>query len=319
MPWLVGIDEAGYGPNLGPFVLGSVAVYLPDGAPSCAEVLRPVVRRAAEDDDGRLLVDDSKQVYVGRNGLAKLERGVLPVCVPAVPTDPWTVGDCFTHLAARTAQDNLSGEKWYEPRDPLPVALDLQEWAELAGRVGAAGRGAGFAWGPVRTVVIPAPRFNALLDHWHSKAAVEATAVIALLQEARGLPGAEPLSFVVDRLGGRTHYAAIIQTAFPDGWVHGVEEGAERSWYIVAGLERAVSLCFQPRAESDHLPVALASMMCKYIREVCMRQFNRFWQAHVPGLKPTAGYPTDAARYFRAIQKAMQDLGLGADQVWRRK
>src|SRR5947209_10211169 len=100
MPWLVGIDEAGYGPNLGPVVLTSVAVRLPDGLPPVAELLRPVVRRAAEPDDGRLLIDDSKQVYVGPHGLAKLERGVLPVLAPEVPASAWTVGDYATRVGA---------------------------------------------------------------------------------------------------------------------------------------------------------------------------------------------------------------------------
>ena len=30
MPWVVGIDEAGYGPNLGPLVQAAVALRLPD-------------------------------------------------------------------------------------------------------------------------------------------------------------------------------------------------------------------------------------------------------------------------------------------------
>ena len=30
MPWVVGIDEAGYGPNLGPLVQSAVALRLPD-------------------------------------------------------------------------------------------------------------------------------------------------------------------------------------------------------------------------------------------------------------------------------------------------
>ena len=52
--------------------------------------------------------------------------------------------------------------------------------------------------------------------------------------------------------------------------------------------------------------VALASMLCKYLREVCMRQFNRFWEKHVPGIEPTAGYPVDAKRFYEAIQAAME-------------
>ena len=48
MPWVVGIDEAGYGPNLGPLVQAAVSLYLPDGDPAGWDTLKPVVRRAHE-------------------------------------------------------------------------------------------------------------------------------------------------------------------------------------------------------------------------------------------------------------------------------
>ena len=62
-----------------------------------------------------------------------------------------------------------------------------------------------------------------------------------------------------------------------------------------------ITVTFRPRADGDSVAVALASMLCKYLREVCMRQFNRFWATHVPGIKPTAGYPGDAKRFFDEI------------------
>ncbi len=79
MAWIVGVDEAGYGPNLGPFVMTSVACRADDAlADACLwSALRPAVRRAADIDDGRLAVDDSKAVYSTTRGLAALERGVL--------------------------------------------------------------------------------------------------------------------------------------------------------------------------------------------------------------------------------------------------
>ena len=78
MPWVVGIDEAGYGPNLGPLVQAAVALHLPDDDPAGWETLKPVVRRCDEKADGRLLIDDSKKVYT-RGGLAALERGVWSI------------------------------------------------------------------------------------------------------------------------------------------------------------------------------------------------------------------------------------------------
>ena len=74
-----------------------------------------------------------------------------------------------------------------------------------------------------------------------------------------------------------------------------------------------------PRADAEHFCVALASMVSKYLREVLMLEFNRFWQGHVPGLKPTAGYPGDAARFFDAIRPAAKLLGIPEAALWRRK
>jgi hypothetical protein len=60
-------------------------------------------------------------------------------------------------------------------------------------------------------------------------------------------------------------------------------------------------------------------MASKYLRELLMLEFNRFWCGQVPGLKPTAGYPGDSSRFFAAIQPALERLGLPEEAVWRRR
>ena len=85
------------------------------------------------------------------------------------------------------------------------------------------------------------------------------------------------------------------------------------------GLDRPVTAVFRPRADAGGGPVAVASMLAKYLREVCMRQFNRYWAGHVPGLKPTAGYPVDAKRFYADIRPAMAKLGVAEAAVWRVK
>jgi hypothetical protein len=123
----------------------------------------------------------------------------------------------------------------------------------------------------------------------------------------------------VDKLGGRHFYAPLLNEAYPGGWVRVIREGPDRCDYEIEGLGRQVSLCFEPRADGTHLNVALASMAAKYLREVCMRQFNRYWTAKVPGLAPTAGYPGDASRFYEVIRGVLIADGVDEKLVWRER
>jgi ribonuclease HII len=103
MAWMIGIDEAGYGPNLGPLAVAasawwveeekaeggrrkaetaksSVSVLAAVGRPRSSTVclykrLAKIVCRAAS--ERKLAIADSKQLYKPGQGLAQLERGVL--------------------------------------------------------------------------------------------------------------------------------------------------------------------------------------------------------------------------------------------------
>jgi ribonuclease HII len=318
MAWIIGIDEAGYGPNLGPFVMTAVACRVPDGLgqPDLWQLLNAVVRKADDDaeEDGRILVDDSKLVYSAARGLAELERGVHALLMrgPSFPT--------LHHFLEGVAADDVTeirAEPWYHgnsaiPRlaDPAPPAIGVEQ----------ACAGAGVAFRLIRCVVVCPPRFNAVLDAHGSKGAVLSEALRRLLRCCREtLPGDDRLLFFVDKHGGRNTYAAQIHHALAEGVVVVRQEGMSRSVYDVVGLNRKMHLTFQPRADREHFCVALASMTSKYLRELLMAEFNQFWQKHAPGVKPTAGYPGDAARFFKDITPAAQRLGIGEAALWRRK
>src|SRR5262245_51396934 len=103
MPWLIGIDEAGYGPNLGPLVMTAVASRVPPEHASGKlwTVLRAAVRRPSQPDDGRLCVDDSKEVFSQTRGLLELERAVLAaVALPAAEEGrDLVLADFLDHLS----------------------------------------------------------------------------------------------------------------------------------------------------------------------------------------------------------------------------
>jgi len=320
MAWIVGVDEAGYGPNLGPFVMTSVACRVDDAhADGCLwQALRPAVRRAADADDGRLAVDDSKAVYNTTRGLAALERGVLAALWRGAASDP--LGTFLSHFCAGSVVTELGGEAWYAGTGGLPGHAPAEEIAAAAARFDEACTAAGVGGWKACSVVVCTPRFNALLDAAGTKGAVLAHALAELLRAARWLvPADESLTFHIDKHGGRNTYTAQIQDALAADFVQPLREGMSASVYRVHGLGREMRLTFRPRADSAHFCVALASMVSKYVRERLMEEFNRFWLERTPGLKPTAGYPGDAKRFYDAIRPMAERLGIAEAALWRRK
>lgn len=316
MAWIIGIDEAGYGPNLGPFVMTAVSCRVPDEVAQINlwQLLGRAVRQAGDPDDGRLLIDDSKVVYSTSRGLLGLERGVQAALAKADSLRALLEATCANGLA------ELSSEVWFAGDRALPVAAEADDLAALAQRFTAACGAAGVAEWRVRCALVCPMGFNALLDEAGSKGAVLAHCLESLLRRCHAeTTGNDAVNVFVDKHGGRNTYAAYIQHALPDGVVLAEEECMARSRYRVHGLHRDIRLTFQPRADAEHFCVALASMTSKYVRELCMAEFNRYWLQKVPGLKPTAGYPGDAVRFWDAIRPAAAQLGLTETQVWRRK
>ncbi len=302
MPWVVGIDEAGYGPNLGPLVQAAVAIWLPPEDLAGWQTFRDSIRRCDDADDGRLLVDDSKKVYAGGKGFAKMEIGVFA----GLGLTPCGLAGLIQLLGLSAVAARLAEEFWYDGDESVPIfPAECPLWSSPQPRVAV-----------VNTV--PAPAFNHIVNGSGSKATVLAGGLVELIAEKlRRLPGVEPIHIVCDKQGGRNFYAPLLSAAFPTGWIVTQKEGAAESRYRVDGLDREVTIVFRPRADADCVPVALASMLAKYLREIYMRQFNRFWGKHVEGLKPTAGYPGDAKRYFAEIRPAMAKLGIAEEAVWR--
>jgi hypothetical protein len=299
-----------------------VALPLPDDDRAGWDWLKGHVRRCHEPDDGRLLIDDSKKVYAAAHGFARLEAAVYAAFRPT----ECTVGRFVADHTPNGCPDDLRQEAWYNPAEPWPVG------GENPFRQPAVD-----AWfsGPVvqrvrmynaAVLLTPPPRFNRLVAEHGSKGTVLALGLTTLLRDVHRLGNCgivghadTPVHVLCDKLGGRNFYAPLLQAAYPDGWVIAEKESAAESRYRVMNLGREVTVTFRPRADADSVPVALASMLAKYLREVCMRQFNAFWAAHVPGIRPTAGYPVDAKRFYAEIRPAMERLGIPPEAVWRYK
>jgi ribonuclease HII len=316
--WLIGIDEAGYGPNLGPFVMTAVAFRVPQDSQErdLWKLLRAAVRRPDEDDDERLLIEDSKQVYSTARGLAALEYGVL-AALPWRPSVACQVAEMLNALG--TNQDHeIHQEIWFHGQTSLPTHVEspkLESGFELFSR---ACREADVFQGLIQSAIICPGRFNQIVDYHGTKGAVLGQALAQLLPtQIKACSASDKILCFIDKHGGRNSYAAMLQDALCEGIVLAHEECMARSVYTVHGLEREVRLTFQPRADAEHFCVALASMVSKYVRELLMLEFNQYWLGKVDGLKPTAGYPGDAARFYHAIRPAIKRLAIAPESIWR--
>jgi hypothetical protein len=311
--WIIGVDEAGYGPNLGPFVMTAVAFRVSIDECDLWDLLRSAVRRDSEPDDGRVLVADSKIVHSGPHKLKRLEHAVHA----ALPDgqSPRTLNTLIQQRYP-SSSEGLRAERWYTGETLLPVE-ELENTSSVCASFPRACVDAGVTCPLIRGVLVCAEQFNGLIAAHGSKGSVLCHGLKELIRTAWTISGDEPLRFFVDKHGGRNTYAPQLQDAVPEGMVVAHQESNVRSVYSVRGASRDVRFTFQPRADAEHFTVALASMVSKYVREVLMREFNAFWLSQVPGLKPTAGYPLDARRYYEAIQPAMTRLGIAESAVWR--
>ncbi|MDG3003771.1 hypothetical protein [Paludisphaera mucosa] len=331
MRW-VGIDEAGYGPNLGPLVMTAVVVEscdLGDGADPLDrepprrlwDDLAATVCRAGRPSD-RFQVDDSKAILKGGRGREPLHATCLALLDAAgheLHPNP------AEFVASLTKRDPAEAEidRWRTAEDPPTpwAAADLVErlCGRLACRPFAPPSG---AWrvAEVLVEVVGPERFNAGLDRHASKAGVHFEAFERLLKAVweRAEDG-RPARVRGDKHGGRHYYLEPLLAAFPGTWIDRGVEGPELSEYTIRAPGRSVNLRLTPRADADDALVALASIVSKSVRECWMDVFNAFWTRRVPGLKPSAGYPIDASRFRRDVEPTAAAMGIGPRVWWRER
>ena len=321
MRW-AGIDEAGYGPNLGPLVMTAVVAEGPDSRPPRVwDDLAATVARA-DDPTRRLWVDDSKRVFKARKGRDRLDAATLAVLDAAGRPAPRTLGGLFEALGAGTLVD-VELVPWLDAgRAPKYPPLLNRSFAEDA----VARRPlAGAPWRvvDVRSAVVGPGRFNAGLDAaaTGSKAAVHFAAFAELIDHLlRTTPPDRPIAVRGDKHGGRHFYAEPLRAAFPAAEVIPGLEGPDLSSYRLVGPGWApLTIELVPRADGDDGLVALASIVSKALREHWMDAFNKHWVDQILGLKPTAGYPVDALRFRRAIEPLCLARGLDPSVWWRAK
>ncbi len=316
---LVGLDEAGYGPNLGPLVVVTASLRLPEQVRSeeLWDLLAPEVSIYPAASASQVVIDDSKRAY-NAGGLATLERTALAWMalshgVPETLHELWS-------LYSLSPMNDFEDAPWYaEEPLTLPVAIGAQELKQAQAALLRCLKRSGCREADLACQIILPARFNLLLKKAESKGQLLFSAVSELLREVERRNAVPNIEIIADKQGGRHYYRRLLQEAFPDTLVMAGREDRHLSHYVVARPRRKLDLRFVAQADGLHLLVAAASMIAKYIRELCMRRFNAFWNARLPELKPTAGYPEDAARFLKQVEPVARECGIQRSMYWRVK
>lgn len=310
-----GIDEAGYGPMFGPFVVARSVFVVENGAvaepASLWTALNSAVCRKGSDKRKRLAVDDSKKLYTPASGLAHLERSVL--CFAGAAGHQIATLDDFLAAVGMGDDSRTPQLLWYHADDGGPALPTCHTAAELSiarAMLSRHAERAAVRCAELSAAVVYEDRFNQIIAQTRSKASCAWTFVSRHLWHIWQQYGKHHPWVAVDRQGGRRVYHHLLQLIFDGAELRLLDESDEVSRYVIRRGDRAMTISFETKCDGNHLPAALASMTAKYTRELLMHRFNAFWRRHQPQIAPTAGYVQDGRRFLAQIDTLIDRLGI---------
>lgn len=307
---LAGVDEAGLGPLLGSLALGWSALHVPEVSSDPWKLLRGTVARKPG-KRARIVVADSKLVFQRTAlGARRLETTVLAFLaqLDGRPRERLLSGLAGAHRppwAERLAEPPVAG---------TPEAVELS--AALLQRALAK---AGIAVVDAGVRLVPAAELNASWSATGNKAETVWDKLCEVLHRLWALSERAPVYAVVDMLGGRRHYGSQLARALPGAEVTLRHERELSSAYSLRARSGTGTMEIEFRVKGDRhsFPVALASCLAKYARELEMEAFNAFFGALQPDLRPTAGYRTDGTRWLEEARAAIERSGVERDALVR--
>jgi len=290
--FVVGVDENGLGPLLGPLVTTAVTL----------EVARYQPERHGS--IGRELgIDDSKATAgFGQMGMA--EGLALAVFERLWGHTPRDVDALFEGLlldrpsALQSGCPSGSRAQCWSVQPGLPcLGGDISKGRAILD--GLTKRGIELTH--VRSAVACAGTLNRLLREGQSRVEVDLELMERLVLDARAKCESE-VRAICGMVGGIRSYPEKLRHVRREHLRPRRAQGGTLA-YDVTGLGQ---LRFEIDADARHLPVAFASMLGKYVRELWMERQNRFYRGHQPELAEVSGYHDPVTRRFVKESKRLR-------------
>ncbi len=317
MAVLVGIDEAGFGPILGPLVISSSTFSIPEHLLKADlwQVLHRGVGKQQRALAGRLLMTDSKKAYNKKRGIKHIKRTVL-ACLKCLDKTPATLTELLSMLCPDVL-GRLEAYPWYQDSGGYEISADQNDLliASEVFKDDMASNNMKFLG--ISSCCLDVGRFNKMVTAVKNKNRVLFTATSRLIQRAFDAFAGDRLLILVDRQGGRIHYRKILQRMFPDMGLRILHESPAESSYELQKNGKSMHLRFAVGADECFLPVSLASMASKFVRELLVDNINRYFAGYCDGLKPTAGYWTDGLRFIEDLKRHIPDAQLDTGKLIR--
>lgn len=320
---VIGVDEAGYGPSMGPLVIGGTAWRVPSHvlATEMGSLLEPeILPSPYKPDRSHVPIGDSKKIYRESHAWDGLTLGAEFLCSERFQNkiDDWEA------LMLQLAPDDwlrIKQVPWYASK----VSNDLYHVFRMAylasTNASSKLRTCCFELIGIKLRILDEPEFNRQVDATGNKSHILSEHSLNLVRDLANKlanPG-ESIEVYCDKHGGRNRYQSVLMHCFDQVWFSSTAEGREKSCYSCNWNDHPLQIQFQVGGDSI-FPTAAASMVAKWAREQLMKRLNTFWSEKVgTALVPTAGYYVDALRFANDIQTIASQLQLPRESWWRKK
>ena len=323
MALLIGTDEAGYGPTLGPLVITATKWQCAQQDLDLYRCFTDVVTNSpkvanAKGAPSRILIADSK-VASRSSDVGSLELPVLVLMHAVYGKIPSTLPELVALVMPNASKDFFQCNFWLENVElNLPLSTskcEPEKILEMSNRFKKARCKKEAKLSGIRSAILLPIEFNAGVIKYGNKANLLSERTLGLISDF--ISGSEEnVTIDCDKHGGRNYYGPLISKILTDQPVTPLVESPSQSAYYWVQDGHPRDIRFTPKGE-EQLPVALASMVSKYLREVFMLAWNDFWKTYLPEVKPTKGYPQDAKRFLAEIQSVALAKGFSREDYVR--
>jgi ribonuclease HII len=309
MAFVLGVDENGLGPRLGPLIVTAVAL---EADPSVPKSERAALSRPSRRDGLADRLADSKALV--RYGASSLGEAWARAIADRLGAGGSKTPDDLVHALGLDAPAEL--------RAPCPADHERQCWGHVGEAFEASDEDVAIAHADLdrlakkglrvralRTAIVCTRRLNEAAAKGVSRFLVDLHTMERLVLKLRGELGQDVYA-VCGKVGGYDKY----DTAF--GPLSGhlrmtLAEGRKRSEYRFPGVG---TLAFVRDADDSHLVVSLASLVGKWVRDLMMNRIIRYHREDVPDLPDASGYhdPT-TTQFIEATALVREKRGLPDD------